>query len=194
MYPDSNIIIRVILHIYVFVTGYLLLIFRRSPWPVHVPPHILVLKAERTDREDYRRERNMYRKLHYFVRKGEILNKTHYYYYSLIAKKYGWPYIKETYDNLADIRIERHFPHLPRHLMTKVKKIERDGWVKIYWASDLIVCLFVSLNFWLNDAAHSDPFFVNLLAPLYFAVVFQIFFIPAFYVTKLFIRLSRLPS
>lgn len=70
-----------------------------SKWLLNkIPPERLIKKPNKTHRYRYELERGVYRSAMRLVRRGDPLDTRNYYIYSLIAKKYNWPYIKETYD------------------------------------------------------------------------------------------------
>jgi hypothetical protein len=74
--------------------------FSRYEWlRTAVPVETLVVPVSRTRREIYELERANYRLTHALIRRGDLMDKRSYFLYSLTAKKYGWFYIKETYDN-----------------------------------------------------------------------------------------------
>jgi hypothetical protein len=63
-----------------------------------VPIERFILPVNKTKKEYYFAERNLYRLTHSLVRRGDLIDQRVYYHYSLIAKKYNWPFIKESYD------------------------------------------------------------------------------------------------
>lgn len=52
-----------------------------------------------TNRDVFRKERYIYRLSRRFIGEGMDIDRRSYYIYRNIALKYGWPYIKELYDN-----------------------------------------------------------------------------------------------
>ena len=49
---------------------------------------------------NYLLERRVYRQTKRLIREGNSLDERSYYIYKLIAIKYGWPYVKEAYDDV----------------------------------------------------------------------------------------------
>lgn len=72
----------------------------RPAWLLkQIPVRKLIPSAGETDRKRYNLERRIYRGVLMLQAKGEPLTRRDYQYYKLIAEKYGWPYIKELYDD-----------------------------------------------------------------------------------------------
>jgi hypothetical protein len=98
MYPDSPWITRFVIDVYIVITGLVLLIFRKCPWPLRAPKYRHVKAKSRTKKEDYLIEKWYYRIAHEMEMNGLDVNKAGYYHYKTIAQKYHWPYVKELYD------------------------------------------------------------------------------------------------
>lgn len=64
-----------------------------------VPVRQFIVPPHRTDRRTYFSERRFYRFMHFLAKQDFPFSKRNYYMHKAIANKYGWPYIKETYDN-----------------------------------------------------------------------------------------------
>lgn len=72
----------------------------RSAWlRSKIPVEHLIRPVDKTGRNYYAMERCIYRLTMHLVRRGDLIDKRSYFIYSRVAIKYGWPYIKETYDN-----------------------------------------------------------------------------------------------
>ena len=72
----------------------------RLPFLVRMlSPEQIITPRHKSNRYFYVRERGIYRITHSMVKMGHPLKQRDYYFYKLIAEKYGWPYIKEPYDN-----------------------------------------------------------------------------------------------
>jgi hypothetical protein len=99
MYPNSPLPVKIVINVYVYITSLTYVIFRRTFWPVHVPSYKWTKPVNRTTKEEYKIDHSLYRSMHSSVMGGEQFQKTYYYYYRALAKKYDWPYVKEVYDN-----------------------------------------------------------------------------------------------
>lgn len=102
MYPSSPLFLRLVLRTYKTIVQAAFLITRRVYYPFPFAPQDMIKPIRKTDKEHYGLERKNYRLARHIVMSGQPLYKRDYYLYSLIAKKYNWPYIKETYDTLPD--------------------------------------------------------------------------------------------
>lgn len=61
-------------------------------------PEQMVLKAPKS-KLNYSLERKIYKQSKHYIQEGHTLTKRDYYTYKIIAQKYGWPYVKEGYDD-----------------------------------------------------------------------------------------------
>ena len=72
----------------------------KSQWLCSLlPMERLIWPKEKTTKQFYQMERSIYKRTFRFIRMGEEMEPRLYQHYKLIAKKYHWPYIKESYDN-----------------------------------------------------------------------------------------------
>lgn len=180
MYPNSSIFIKFIVGTYAFITGLTIIIFKRSFWPVVVPAEIAVSDKEKTKKDDYMYEKYLYRLVHDVIMSNQV-KKSYYWRYRLIAEKYNWPYVTETYDNLP--RLEKvQAVQLPKDPNLQIK--HSVPFTKLFWYADLAICLLVMVNFLANDTYPGDVWYVNLGLALLMGVMLQIFFIPGYFVYK----------
>jgi hypothetical protein len=84
-----------------FIFIYLLFLCTRQRWlSVLIPVWLWRVPPALTSRSTYNDEKLSYRLYHQMSNDGWIrLKRPYYYYYRYIARKYNWPYIKESFDN-----------------------------------------------------------------------------------------------
>ncbi len=71
-----------------------------SAWlRARIPVSELIRPLNRTPRLFYEKERQVYRLTYFLVRKGTPIDRRAYHIHKAIAQKYGWPYVKEVYDD-----------------------------------------------------------------------------------------------
>ena len=177
MYPDSILPVKFVIRIYLILTGLTMSIFRRSLWPVHVPSYLWVKGTEATKKADYKLESSDYRFLHSNAMEGLELNKTYYWYYATLARKYGRPFVKEIYDKMPELET-RQFAGLPKYS-------KPWGPVRTMFGFDIFISALVVMNFLANDTYPGDTWYMTIIAAVMLAVFMQVFFLPIFVIIKL---------
>jgi len=140
-----------------------------------------------TTKADYQLEHFHYRMIHQCVQEFTV-NKSYYYFYRTIAKKYDWPYIKESYDN-EDDRPQLINPILPKDPPKPTKVdiyLQSLSFKQYYFSLDVILFGVVVTYILINDTYPGDPWYVTMLASALLGLFMQVIFVPVYFVVKLF--------
>ncbi len=183
--------VKLVVQLYLTVTGLVLLVFRHCPWPVRVPKYKWVKDKNFTTKYDYRFERYMYKMCHEIELDSQELKKSYYYLYRTIALKYGWPYIKEIYDDYEfvprqpEFKLPSYSPLNAQLNSLKSSHLKLSHSKYLWWVLDALIVVLTLGNFWANDVPASASTLEIVLTSILIVVFLQVFFVVPYLLVKL---------
>lgn len=163
-----------------------------------VQPRYLIGPPHKTTRRKYSSERNLYRLIHSFAKQELPVSKYNYYTYKTIANKYGWPYIREVYDDKPDWV----FPPAPSpsdtasedtiDLQPIIDVVRAIGFTRSWLLLGLAISMLTVANLWIQDVPILQKPGEALLAGLGVTILMMSLFYVPILVIKLLRRAMRL--